>query len=175
MEAMTREVLVRDETPEDVDAVQEIETAAFGQPDEAKLVAALRAVPGVVSLVAARGDMLVGHLLLSPVRVEGATSWDALALGPMAVSPGSQCTGVGSALVRAALERASALGAPAVIVLGHPEYYPRFGFVTAGAHGLSCKWPVPPEAYMVYEVEPGWLDGHDGGLVHYDAAFDDVT
>jgi len=166
---------IRDEDPGDLAAVRAVELAAFGQPGEADLVDALRGEPGVISLVAEVAGEVVGHLLLSPVRVEGETTSQALALGPMAVLPGHQGQGVGSALVDASLARARASGAPAVIVLGHPDYYPRFGFEPAEPHGLSCKWPVPPGVYRVCELQQGWLEAQGGGVVRYHPAFDGVT
>lgn len=169
------ETRIRGEEPSDVAAVRAVELAAFGQPGEADLVDALRGEPGVISLVAEVAGEVVGHLLLSPVQVEGACTRQALALGPMAVLPGHQRQGIGSALVKACLERARGSGAPAVIVLGHPDYYPRFGFEPAEPHGLSCKWPVPPGVYRVCELESGWLEAQGGGVVRYHSAFDGVT
>lgn len=166
---------VRDETPQDEAAVRAVELAAFEGPGEADLVDALRGEPGVISLVAEVAGEVVGHLLLSPVEVQGQATSRALALGPMAVLPGHQRQGIGSALVRASLERARASGAPGVIVLGHPDYYPRFGFEPAEDYGLSCKWPVPPGVYRVCELEAGWLAAQGGGVVRYHPAFDGVT
>lgn len=167
--------VIRDEQPEDAAAVRAIEEAAFGQPGEADLVDALRPEPGVVSLVAEVEGALVGHLLLSPVTVEGTSTWEALALGPMAVAPAQQRRGVGSALVEASLARARSAGAPAVIVLGHPEYYPRFGFVPAAPHGFHCKWEVPPGVYRVALLDAARVATLGGGLVRYHSAFDGVT
>lgn len=169
------ETPIRAEEPADQIAVRAVEEAAFEAPGEADLVDALRGEPGVISLVAELAGEIVGHLLLSPVRVEGPRTSQALALGPMAVLPGHQNRGIGSALVRASLEQARASGAPAVIVLGHPDYYPRFGFEPTEPHGLTCKWPVPPGVYLVCELESGWLKAQGGGLVQYHAAFDGVT
>ncbi len=136
------DVHVREETPADRDAVRRVNDAAFGRDAEGRLVDALRgAVSPVVSLVACDGDEVVGHVLFTPVTVDGA--WTAMALGPMAVAPERQRAGVGSALARAGLDACRALGHDVVFVLGHPEYYPRFGFVPAPPRGLTCKWPVP--------------------------------
>ncbi|MCO5170048.1 MAG: N-acetyltransferase [Planctomycetes bacterium] len=144
--------------------------AAFGRPEEGRLVDTLRgAARPFVSLVACDGDDVVGHALFTPVTVGGA--WTALALGPMAVVPARQRDGVGSALVRAGLDACRALGHEVVFVLGHPDYYPRFGFVPARPKGLTCKWPVPDDVFLVAELTPGALGGRVG-RVEYHLAFD---
>ena len=127
-----------------------------------------------MSLVAVAGCVVVGHILFSPVDIgaPGAAP-AAMALGPMAVAPGHQRRGVGGDLVRAGLEACRGMGRCVICVLGHPGYYPRFGFVPAAPRGLSCRWPVPPEVFMVTELEAGAL-GDARGLVRYDAAFDDL-
>jgi putative acetyltransferase len=91
----------------------------------------------------------------------------------MAVGPARQRAGIGSALVRAGLERCKLLDAAAVVVLGHPAYYPRFGFVPAAAFGLACEYDVPAEAFMALELRPGALRGAAGTL-RYHAAFAEV-
>ncbi len=167
--------VVADERPADRAAVRRVEEAAFGRAGEADLVDALRERPGALSLVAREGEEVIGHLLLTAATVEaGAAPWQALGLGPMAVAPPRQRRGVGSALVRTALERARAAGAELIVVLGHPEYYPRFGFAPAARLGLRCKWPVPDEAFMALELAPGAAARRGGGLVRYDRAFDAV-
>jgi putative acetyltransferase len=170
-------ITVRPETPADHDAVRGVNEAAFDRPAEARLVDALRARAArpIVSLVATdeRGQV-VGHILFTPVTVTSdASTWSALGLAPMAVAPAAQRAGVGSALVRAGLDACRAAGHDVVVVLGHPEYYPRFGFVPAPPLGITCKWPVPDDVFMVAELRPGALGGRRG-RVAYDAAFDDV-
>lgn len=166
-------ITVRPEAPGEVEAIRRVNDAAFGRPDEGRLVDALRgAARPFVSLVAREGDEVVGHALFTPVTV-GAT-WSALALGPMAVVPGRQGAGVGSALVRAGLDACRALGHEVVFVLGHRDYYPRFGFVPAAPRGLRCKWPVPDDVFLVTELAPGALAGRTG-LVEYHPAFDAAT
>lgn len=165
-------IRVRAETPADVDAIRRVDDAAFGRAAEGRLLDALRgAVAPFVSLVACAGDDVVGHILFTPVTVSGA--WTAMALGPMAVRPDRQRAGVGAALVRAGLSACRALGHEVVFVLGHPGYYPRFGFTPAPPRGLTCKWPVPDDAFMVAELAPGALRGR-AGRVDYAPAFDDV-
>lgn len=166
---------IRAETDDDREAVRRVNEAAFGQPAEANLVDALRAAAPHVSLVAEdEAARVVAHIFFSPVTFEsGGDSVSALGLGPMAVLPEWQRRGVGSRLVREGLEECRRAGAAAVVVLGHADYYPRFGFARASAKGLRCKWPVGDEHFMALELEPGALD-NVGGLVEYRPEFDDV-
>jgi putative acetyltransferase len=167
---------VRPETPADHAAVRAVNEAAFGRPEEARLVDVLRtSAPSFVSLVATdERAQVVGHILFTPVTVTSeASTWSAMGLGPMAVAPAAQRAGVGSALVRAGLDACRAAGHDVVVVLGHPEYYPRFGFVPAPPRGITCKWPVPDDVFMVAELTPGALGGRRG-CVEYDPAFDAV-
>lgn len=165
---------IRVEGPDDLTAVAQVHRAAFGRPAEAALVDRLRADgDAVVSLVAEAAAEVIGHILFSPVRLDPAPptppAW--LGLAPMAVLPAHQRRGTGAALVRAGLEAARAGGATAVVVLGHPEYYPRFGFVPASRRGLRCIYDAPDEAFMALALTPDGLAGARG-LVRYAAAFD---
>lgn len=163
--------VIRPEEPRDRAVVRAINEAAFGQPAEADLVEALhRDGAAVVALVAESDDTLVGHILFSPVSVEPDTTVRLVGLAPMAVMPEHQRHGIGTLLVREGLARCRATGAQAVVVLGHPEYYPRFGFRPAQAFGLRCEYDVPPEAFMALELVPGSL-GQVRGMVRYHPAF----
>lgn len=167
-------MIVRPETAADHAAVHAVNRRAFGQPGEADLVDRLRTAGcATVSLVAVDAGAVVGHILFSPVTVESPRvpppNW--LGLAPMAVVPERQRDGIGSALVRAGLTAARAAGATAVVVLGHPDYYPRFGFVPASRAGLGCVYDAPDEAFMALELLPGGFAGHRG-LVHYAPEFD---
>jgi putative acetyltransferase len=164
---------VRSEEARDQGAVHTINCAAFGRAEEAKLVDLLRerAEP-LVSLVAEEVGAVVGHILFTPVSLVGYRKL-LMGLAPMAVGPARQRAGIGSALVRAGLERCKLLDAAAVVVLGHPAYYPRFGFVPAAAFGLACEYDVPAEAFMALELRPGALRGAAGTL-RYHAAFAEV-
>lgn len=165
---------IRSEIEGDAAAVRSLLCAAFDSPAEADLVEVLRSVPGAISLVAARSGALLGHILFTPVRVgEGKTASDAVALAPMAVRPDRQRQGVGGELVRAGLEACRAVGHELCFVLGHPTYYPRFGFAPAPPRGLTCQWDVPPDVFMVTELTPGALAGRTG-RVTYAPAFDAV-
>jgi putative acetyltransferase len=149
-----RPVEVRSERPGDVEAIRCANEAAFGGPLEARIVAALRRAGAVTaSLVALVEGAVVGHILFSPVTIRGeGTEGEAVGLGPMAVLPAFQRRGVGSALVRAGLAHLRAAGHRAVVVLGHPAYYPRFGFRRASELGLRWEHEAPDEAFMVLEL-----------------------
>jgi putative acetyltransferase len=153
-------VTIRPEGPEDVAAIRAINQAAFGRPDEAALVDALRQEGAVlVSLVAEVDSQPAGHILFSRMFVEATP---AVALAPMAVLPAHQNQGLGSALVRAGLDELRRMQERIVIVLGHPDYYPRFGFSPELARRL--KHPFPPNALMALELAPGALDNVHGRL-----------
>lgn len=166
------EVRIRDEAAEDVEAVRRVNDAAFGREGEGRLVDELRRQgAAVVSLVAEVDGQVVGHILFSPVTIEGASRAEGcLGLAPMAVLPEHQRHGIGGRLIRAGLDRCREAGAALVVVLGHPEYYPRFGFVPAPPLGVTCEYPVPDEVFMLQEMEPGALEGRRG-LARYHPAF----
>jgi len=125
-----------------------------------------------VSLVAEDPSLgVIGHILFTPMEIRGrAQSSRAMALGPMAVLPEQQRKGAGSALVAAGLAACAAIGERVVVVLGHPDYYPRFGFQPAWDFGLYYAAPGPNPAFMVRELERGALRGRTGEVV-YNAAF----
>lgn len=161
---------IRAEVPRDYLSVHQITAAAFGVETEAKLIGVLRAQASpVVSLVAEDNGTLVGHILFSPVSLPGSEAL-AMGLAPMAVTPLRQRRGIGSALVRAGLARCQELGAVAVVVVGHPEFYPKFGFSPAERFGLKCEYDVPAGAFMATELHAGALRGASG-TVKYHAAF----
>lgn len=167
-------MLVRAETPADIQQVRTINLAAFDTAAEADLVDALRrrASP-LISLVAQADEGVVGHILFSPVTLDARPDLRLLGLAPMAVLPAQQRRGVGSALVRAGLARCRATDACAVVVLGHPRFYPRFGFRPASAFGVRSEYDVPDEAFMLLELAPDSLRGA-GGLASYHPAFQDL-
>lgn len=162
--------IIRTVSPADAEAIAALNRAAFGGEEEVGIVARLRSDGLVaVELVAEQGGVIVGHILLSwlPTMMDGRTV-KALALAPMAVRPGLQKQGIGGRLIAAALLEARAEGAEAVIVLGHPDYYPRFGFSAALARNLVS--PFSGEAFMALELVPGALAGQHGS-VSYPSAF----
>ncbi len=164
-------MLIRPEQVADHAAIHRVNAAAFDTAAEADLVDALReqARP-FVSLVAEESSAIVGHIAFTPVAFD--TRPDALIMGlaPMAVVPAHQRHGIGSALVCAGLAECRALGYGAVVVLGHPDYYPRFGFAPAARFGISCEYDVPAEVFMALELKPGCLAG-TAGIIRYHAAF----
>ena len=165
-------IVVRAEESRDTADVRRVLEAAFGGPLEADLVDDLRRA-GIASpsLVAADGEEIVGCIVFSPVGLAG--SWPvpgALGLAPMAVIPGRQREGIGSLLVREGLERARAQGARTVVVLGHAEYYPRFGFVRADRWGIGCEFPSSPESFLALELVPRAAESLRG-TVEYAPAF----
>jgi putative acetyltransferase len=164
-------MLIRNEIAGDRAAVRALNAAAFDTAAEVDLVDALReqARP-LVSLVAEDGGAVIGHILFSPVALPGHPGLAIMGLAPMAVAAGHRGRGVGSALVRAGLERCRETGCDAVVVLGHPAYYPRFGFVPAARFGIGCEYDAPAEAFMIVELQPRALAGASGTL-RYHAAF----
>lgn len=166
-------VLIRPETEADHDAIRQINRLAFGRDDEARLVDALRnGGHHRVSLVAEIDGQIVGHILfgnLPVVTANGTVS--ALALAPMAVHPEHQRQGIGSELVRRGLDDCREQGHRIVVVLGHPEFYQRFGFSSKAARPLES--PFSGEAWMALELTPGALD-RVSGTVQYPPPFREV-
>lgn len=173
-------VTVRLEAPGEDAAVRRVEEGAFPGPEEADIVDRIRreAPPGWQSLVAVdAADRIVGHLLMSPcpvLGVDGVRVAEVLAIGPVAVLPSLQHRGVGSALMAAATGLAIARAVPAVVLLGHPSYYPRFGF--APARGLGLEPPAqawPDDAWLARRL-PAWTD-EARGTVQYPEAFEPLA
>lgn len=164
---------MRFEQPDDAAGIRETNELAFGTPLEAALVDALRGSADYLSLVATIGERVVGHILFTPVTIDPPVDRRIAGLAPMAVRQEHQRMGVGGKLIRAGLDECRRSGYSAVVVLGHPEYYPRFGFVPAHTFGLTCEFPSPPEAFMAFELEPSALKGI-GGKVRYHSAFAEI-
>lgn len=177
MITMTQRWITRPETEADVPGVRAVELAAFPTPEEADLVDALRASPAwlpglsIVAADAAEPGRVVGHALLTRCHV-GASPQpvdEALALAPCAVLPEHQRSGAGAAAIEAALTAARDQGERLVLVLGHPEYYPRFGFVPASRYGIRAPMDVPDEAMMALVLDDG--DPVPGGVIRYPPPF----
>ena len=169
-------ISVREEKTEDITSIRAINERAFGQPTEANIIDRLRgSCVDIISLVAVDGNKVVGHILFSPVVIEsdhGVIS--GMGLAPMAVMPERQRQGIGFALVRKGLAIIRERGYPFVIVLGHSEYYPRFGFEPASKYGLLCQWEeVPDEAFMVIVFNRDEIENvHD--IVYYKDEFNEA-
>jgi putative acetyltransferase len=161
-------MIIRDERPVDVDSIRAVNLTAFETSTEADLVDALRrrATP-LISLVAEDGANVVGHILFSPVTLASEPGLTVMGLAPMAVVPSRQRQGVGSSLVRAGLDRCRQVNAAGVVVLGHPEYYPRFGFLPAARLFLRCEYDVAEEVFMVRELREGALCGLSGTIRYH--------
>ncbi len=173
-------ILIRQEEARDFEQICELVRLAFRDMEESDhtehlLVERLRRSDAYVqelALVAeAEGGRIVGHILLT--RLEVVSEEDthiALAVAPLSVLPGFQGRGIGGALLRAAHERAAGLGYGAALLLGHPGYYPKFGYQKASLYGIQFPFEAPDECCMVAELKSGGLDGLRG-VVCYPAPF----
>ena len=162
---------IREEHAEDAPQIRRVHESAFGQQEEADIVERLRMSPGWIpqlSLVAVADEEVLAHVLLSKVSLDNGT--EGLALAPMAVVPSRQRRGVGSALMREALSRASRTEFPFVVVVGHPDYYPRFGFERASRYSVTAPFDVPDEAWMLYRL-PAYERVRPKGRVVYPPPF----
>jgi putative acetyltransferase len=168
---------IRQQGLQDEQAVHQVNALAFEREEEARLVEAIRTAPDSIpelSLVAVLDDRIVGHILFSPITIQTPeASLPAISLAPLAVLPEYQGQGIGSALVRTGIEECRRLGHRIIIVLGHPGYYPRFGFSTALARDLVCPFGEVGEAWMALELQPGALNGVLGA-VRYPPCFEGV-
>ena len=168
--------IIRPEKPEDSSQIRRVNERAFGQPSEADLVDKLRtACAEALSLVAEDGDDgIVGHILFTPVVVGERLAFG-MGLAPMSVLPDRQRQGIGSQLVRRGLNILRERGCPFVVVVGHPEYYPRFGFEPASKHGLLSQWEgMPDAAFMVLVLDVDTMAGASG-VARYRDEFNEVT
>lgn len=169
-------ISIRREIPQDIDAVYTVNCQAFGRTPEADLVNTLRTrEDNIISLVALENDKIVGHILFSPMTVEKQPeNKHSIGLGPLAVLPGYQHSGIGSKLVRHGLDECRRNGFAVVAVLGHPAFYPRFGFTPSIKYAVKCEFDSPPEAFMLLELKPGALAVLKGQVIHYRPEFKDV-
>ncbi len=167
-------IQIRSETDDDKTAVYDINVAAFPTETEARLVDVLReSASEYVSQVAVEDQNVVGHIMFTPVTLEPFENLRLMGLAPMAVSPSLQRGGIGSALVKTGLLRCTESDVGAVAVLGHAQYYPRFGFRPASQWGIKSEYEVPEEVFMMMELSPGYLQGYQG-IIRYNAAFADI-
>jgi putative acetyltransferase len=165
---------IRQEDSHDFSAVYKVNSSAFATSAEAQLVDTLRneAHP-VISLVADENGQIIGHIMFSPVTLSGNPGLKIMGLGPMAVIPTQQGKGIGSALVKAGLDKCHAHGYGAVVVLGHTWFYPRFGFRPSTQYGIRSEYDVPDDVFMIVELQKGYLQGSTG-TIQYHPAFKGV-
>ncbi len=168
-------IVIRKENAADIPAIRRVNELAFGQTEEANLVDALRANDkAVISLVAESDEQIVGHILFSPVTLEPPQkAFTALGLAPMAVLPEFQNRGIGSLLIKSGLEECRKQNGDFVVVLGHPTYYPRFGFVPSINYQIKSEYNVSDDTFMLLELKEGALAGCSG-TVKYQPEFSEV-
>ena len=167
---MKNGAIIRSAREADSEAVARVHRAAFDTGAEAAIVERARALGDDVaqlSLVAELDRRIVGHVLISRARLDGRS---VLALGPIGVLPELQRQGLGGALMRQTIERARAAGEPLIVLIGHPWYYPRFGFVRASTLGIRPPFEIADEVFMALELRAGGAEG--GGAFTYSPAFD---
>ncbi len=159
---------IRPESSHDWEAIYHIHHSAFGQKDEAELVNTLRQseyyIPEL-SLVAEKEHDIVGHILFTKIHIrneENDSTSETLALAPVSVLPAYQAKGIGTQLIMKGLEVAPTLGYTSVILLGHPAYYPKFGFEPTSTWNISPPFDVPEEAFMGIELVPNGLSNIKG-------------
>ena len=161
---------IREEHKTDYQQVFLVHQKAFGQEEEGQIVERIRKSEGFIpqlSLVAEIDGVVVGHILFSKIHIE--TSHDnkqTLSLAPMAVLPDFQKQGIGGKMIKAGIQKADELGFDSIIVLGHPDYYPNFGFEKASKWKITCPFEVPDEAFMAMELKEGALVNSAGQVVY---------
>jgi predicted N-acetyltransferase YhbS len=171
------QIIIRPETENDYAKIAKVNELAFGQKNESLLIEKLRNTSDFIpelSLVAEYKNDVVGHILFYPVKInDGGVRHTSLVLAPMCVHPSHQSKGIGSSLVREGLKRAKDMGYSSVIVVGHPEYYPKFGFQKSSEYGIKAPFDVPDNAFLALELVEGALKKIKG-IVEYPKPFYDT-
>jgi len=167
-------IRIREEEPYDQAAVKHINEVAFENGPEAALVDKLRiSCEDYLSFVAIDQDVVVGHILFTPATLDN-SGLVGMGLAPMAVLPSHQRKGIGSLLIEHGIKHLRESGCSFIIVLGHPDYYPRFGFELASNYKLSSQWEgVPDEAFMILVFKKDEFP-NTGGVAKYRAEFDEA-
>jgi predicted N-acetyltransferase YhbS len=168
-------LIIRQETPNDHTTVFSLTEEAFremkfSKQDEQFLVERLRKSEAFIpelSLVAELDGQVVGHIMLTKMTIrKDDMGYSTLGLAPVSVLPAYQCQGIGSSLIREAHRIAKEMGYESVVLIGHPTYYPRFGYQVAGNYGISFPFEAPAECCMVAELFEGALEGVSGLIEH---------
>jgi predicted N-acetyltransferase YhbS len=173
------DIIIRTEKEKDYEAVIALNVEAFRHNDfsdgrEGELVCLLRKSSAFIpelSIVAEYRNTIIGHILITRIKIAGEREWESLSLAPMCVKPAYHNTGIGKKLINEGLKRAEELGFDSVILIGHPWYYPKFGFVPASTYNLKVTFDAPDEAFMAKELKPGSLKTK-GGLILFPPEFD---
>ncbi len=162
-------MIIRPEIAADFTAVEAVNIAAFPTDAESRLVNQLRdrANP-LISLVAEHQGCIVGHILFSPISLSSDSSLLLMGLAPMAVLPDYQRQGIGSVLVEEGLAQCRREKVGAVAVLGHPEFYPKFGFQKSTSFKIRSEYDVPAEVFMLKELEPDYLANANGTIFYHE-------
>ena len=166
---------IRIEEKSDIDLIWKLNSTVFPTNAEADLVNSLRdsGVP-IISIVAEKDEKIIGHIFFSEVELVGNSSGlKLIGLAPMAVANHLQRKGIGSKLVTSGIEECKKQNYDVVVVLGHPEYYPKFGFLPSIEYGIKCEYDVPDEAFMILELSEGVLDGTEG-TIRYNKLFNSL-
>jgi predicted N-acetyltransferase YhbS len=168
-----KDISIRQETNSDQTVITQIHNGAFCRKEEGMLVNLLRinyAFESQLSLVADSGSDIIGHILLFPIFIQTKLGrFPILSLGPIAVLPDFQELGIGGKLITQAHTIGKRLGYGASVVIGHPLYYPRFGYKIASLWGLSNPWKIHNEAFMAIEFTEGYLNDKAGICIYPDA------
>jgi putative acetyltransferase len=172
-------IIIRNEIPEDIETIRVVIERAFGGTDEVVLVDRLReAGKAIISLVATEDEKVIGQILFSAVVLESGRDevndkpLAAIGLAPLAVLPEFQNRSVGSLLTRAGLDECRKAGYECAVVLGHPHYYPRFGFVPSVRYQIKSEFDVSDETFMVLELKEGALQNR-AGIIKYQPEFNE--
>jgi putative acetyltransferase len=162
------DLLIRKETKKDHDAIYEVNKLAFRREKESRLVDIIRNgnnfIPDL-SLVAEIDGKIIGHILFSKIEIHGNAKFISLALAPLAVIPEFQRKGIGAKLIEEGIRKAKELNFESIILVGHKEYYPRFGFKKASEWKIKCPFEVPDEAFMAIELSEDSLKDKSGTVI----------
>ncbi len=167
---------IRKEEEKDHKQIYEVNKLAFQQENESKLIEKIRKSENFIpelSIVAEIDNRIVGHILFSKIKIIGDSDYESLALAPMAVIPEFQKRGIGSELIKKGIDKAKELGFDSIIVLGHKEYYPKFGFQRASKWNIKCPFEVPDDVFMAIELTEKAFEGA-AGTVEYPDEFNEA-